>query len=501
MSLEATPATPVSNSERVAKNTGFYLVAQVLGWLSGFVAIGVSARAFDPDLIGKMIIADTIRGIVTGYLALSMENYLVKEIGRDSSKTAYYVNAMIGLRLLLLVPTFLICLFWFWLLKPTPLLWMFAGFFLAQIPLNFFTGIAASVLSGREEGKRIMNLGILQTVVAFCTLFFIRFGVQVYLGVTLVTQYGMSLVYLNWLRAIIPLKPSWNIAIWKQMIQGSLPFFANNIVLQTYGTITVFTLRHFLDDGAVAVYSQANRLTGTLLFFPTALGMALLPSLTRLAENSPDQIRRVQARVFSLLIVLGVPSTLLTIGLATPFCHLLYGSTKWAAVPEILQIYALALLPLYVVSTMYQFLIAKGKNGIWVWFLLGSIVVNVLCNCLLIPLTQRLFDNGVIGAALSTVIAESLSAVCAIRLLGEGIFTRESVQRLLKTFVAGSVMALVLYLTHRMFIVIPFCAGLTVFLLIGWKLQILEPEEQEKLSGYLSRFLKKRPGKNPRMIV
>ena len=220
-------------------------------------------------------------------------------------------------------------------------------------------------------------------------------------------------------------------------MRGSAPFFVNNVILQTYGAITVFTLKHFLDNGAVAVYSQASRLTGTLLFFPTALGIALLPSLTRLAEGNPEQIRGVQARVFSLLIILGVPTMLLTIGLAYPLCHLIYGNTKWASVPGTLQIYAVALLPLYIVSTMYQFLIAKGKNGIWVWFLIASIGVNVACNWVLIPWTQAHLHNGVIGAAISTVIAESLSAVCAIWLLGEGIFTRESVGRLLRTMVAG----------------------------------------------------------------
>ena len=40
------------------------------------------------------------------------------------------------------------------------------------------------------------------------------------------------------------------------------------------------------------VYTQAQRLFGTFLFVPTALGAALLPSLARLAQASQEEFRR-----------------------------------------------------------------------------------------------------------------------------------------------------------------------------------------------------------------
>ena len=50
-------------------------------------------------------------------------------------------------------------------------------------------------------------------------------------------------------------------------------------------------------------------------------------------------------------------------------------------------------------------------------------------------------------------------------------------------------MAGTLYLTHKMFLLIPLIAGLGVYLLAGWKLKILEPEEETKLNEYVHKYL------------
>ena len=171
---EAIP--PASNSERVAKNTGFYLVAQILSWASAFITMSVTARVFSTDLVGKLVIADTIRTTVVTYLSFSMENYLVKEIGRNPRNMGFYVNAMLSFRLLILVPTLLVVVFWFSLLKPDPVLWMLLAFYSIWIPVNYFVGIVGSVLSGREEGKRSLYLGIMQSCLALLSLLSLRFG-------------------------------------------------------------------------------------------------------------------------------------------------------------------------------------------------------------------------------------------------------------------------------------------------------------------------------------
>ncbi len=481
-----------STSARVAKNTGIYLMVQIVSWITSFVGMAVTARAFPLSSLGKLMVADTVRSTVVMVFALSMEIYIMKEMGRDFRQAPRFVNALLGFRLLMVIPASLCIVLWLALIHADRSLWFFGGIYLASVPVIFFTSMAVGVVSAREDGRRALIAGVLQASLSILSLLVVRFGIEVYLIVSSVGQYLLAGVYFYWLRNFVPVKPSWDVPVWKTMIRGSLPFFLNGIVMQVYGTVTIFTLRHLLDDNAIAVYGQASRLMGTLLFFPTALGTALLPSLSRIVDQSPDQIKRIQARVFSLLIVLGVPTMVMAMGLASPLCAALYGPAKlakWSAVPSVLQIYAVALIPLYIVSTMYQFLIAKGKNGAWVWFLLMSMLICVGCNFILIPWTQRVWHNGVSGAALSTAIAEACSAVCAIILLGDGVLTRESAGRILRTLAAGGLMAAALYLTRGMFLIVPAGVGIFVYALAGWKLKILEAEEQWKLGQFIAKFL------------
>ena len=158
---------------------------------------------------------------------------------------------------------------------------------------------------------------------------------------------------------------------------------------------------------------------GTFLFLPTAVGYALLPSLTRLAEADRATFARLQQRVFGLMAVLAMPIAVLALMLAHPFCRLLYGSEKFQSLPVTVQFSALNLIPLYVTMLMYRFLIAQRRNAIWSLFMLGTVLLNAGLCWLLIPLTLHSprLHTGTVGAILAAAIAETVTACFALILL------------------------------------------------------------------------------------
>ncbi len=295
-----------------------------------------------------------------------------------------------------------------------------------------------------------------------------------------------------WVRRNVRLRPLFDVSIWKQLARGGLAFVANNLVIQLYAFATVFMLRYYAGDATVGVYSQAYKLFGTFLFIPTALGTALLPSLARLADAAPAEFRRMQARILGLLIVLGLPVSTLVILLASPLCHLLYGPHKFVALPPVLQVYALAIIPMYIVTTMYQFLVAQGRNGIWSLFLLATVGLYVLFSALLIPLTLRRMHNGAVGAVTATFLAESCSACFAIILLRTNPFNAESLGRIVRALLATAGMALAMWVTRGFFLLVPAVVGCLSFIALCVLLRILTPEEQARLVGFVRRKLRRR---------
>ena len=62
-----------------------------------------------------------------------------------------------------------------------------------------------------------------------------------------------------------------------------------------------------------------------------------------------------------------------------------------------LSVYALAIIPLYIVSIMYQFLTAQNRNGLWTGFLTLTVGLYALVSVLLTPWTLHHYGNGVLG--------------------------------------------------------------------------------------------------------
>ena len=370
--------------------------------------------------------------------------------------------------------------------------------------------------AGSEHAKRVMSLDIMAAVLPLCVIPFLTVG-QPLRNVTLLTAASVVAaiitlcVTLRWLRATMRVSPIIDFPLWRRLIQGGLPFLVNGFILTLYAFVSYAQLRHYADDAALGVYSQAQKLFGTFLFVPTALGVALLPSLSRLAQASQTEFKRMQSQVLSLLILLGLPMTVGVILLARPLSLMLYRShetLEFASMPLTLQVYALVIIPMYVVSTMYNFLVAQNRNGLWSGFLLASVGIYAASSMFLIPYCRDHFQAGAMGAVAATLIAETCSMLFAFALLKTNPFDRETLSRVFRASLATAAMAIVIYFVLYLFYLLPFavqaspltlvaelllCAALGggTFAVWGWILHILTPEEQAKITGLVRRKLGK----------
>ena len=67
----------------------------------------------------------------------------------------------------------------------------------------------------------------------------------------------------------------------------------------------------------------------------------------------------------------------------------------------------------------------------------------------------------------------------------------EILKRIGKAIISTLVMLMALWPLRKVFIVIPFVAGMSVFILMAWKLQVLGAEEQQKLAAIVTGRLAK----------
>jgi PST family polysaccharide transporter len=174
-----------------------------------------------------------------------------------------------------------------------------------------------------------------------------------------------------------------------------------------YTRLAVLMLHYRLGETAVAQYSAAARLVEPMQIIPASLLAAVFPVISLAWQQDRRQARHLGLRVSGLLAGCGL---LLAIGFwltAVWLIPALYGPRYAPAIP-VLQLLALALIPAFINYSLTYYLIARKQQAYIGPFTGGMLLLHTLLSWRLIT------AYGIIGPAISTIIAESLLFVACI---------------------------------------------------------------------------------------
>jgi len=211
----------------------------------------------------------------------------------------------------------------------------------------------------------------------------------------------------------------------------------------------------------------------------------LFPVLARLWGTDNASFKRTVNQSIGLVVVAGVPISLVTVFNAREIVELFYGTADFAPSIVVLQIFAVCMLLVYIDFVLGSALMSADKQKDLSMISFLAIFVNVVFNAFAIPYTAERWDNGGIGAAVATGITELFVMVMMLRQLpSSGV--RGMLTRLLgKVGIAGAVAATALVLLA--WTPIPWIAGAIVSgLLYGVCLVILRtfrPEDYALIEG------------------
>lgn len=205
--------------------------------------------------------------------------------------------------------------------------------------------------------------------------------------------------------------------VWKCIIAQAVPLTIAQLVQLLYNVIDRIYIGHMGDGESLA-------LTGVGLTFPvvtlimafTALfGMGGVPlfSMAR-GEGNDEKAGKIIGNSFGLLLI---SSFILTV-LGYVFCKPIlfaFGASEdsYIYAREYLNIYLLGTVFSMMTTGMNGYINAQGFPKIGMF----SIIIGAVANIILDPIFIFLFDMGVAGAALATIISQAISAVWVLYFL------------------------------------------------------------------------------------
>ena len=208
--------------------------------------------------------------------------------------------------------------------------------------------------------------------------------------------------------------------MWKCILTQAVPLTVAQLVQLLYNVVDRVYIGHMGDGSSLA-------LTGVGLTFPvitlimafTALfGMGGVP-LFAMARGAGEQAKAERIMGNSCALLLGSSGILMACGYI--FCRPIlfaFGASEES------WVYAKAYLHIYLLGTAFS-MISTGLNGYinaqgFPRIGMLSIILGAVTNIILDPVFIFVFDMGVSGAALATVLSQAVSAVWVLRFLMKG---------------------------------------------------------------------------------
>jgi O-antigen/teichoic acid export membrane protein len=436
-----------SIAKSIVKNTTAMMSAQMITWVSGFVLLLFLPRHLGSESFGKLYLAMTVQTICQLIIDYGGGSYVTKEVSRNrssSSVSEFMTDSAIlriGLWFLSLVLTLALCLVAKYPSTVTILI-MVLG--ISNLWGNM-TILFRECYQGFEEmkypsiGAVVERSFLMLTAVPALLLGAREMVVAILMGVSTIFSFAISWKYSKFM---FRFNYSVHIAKLKKVLNEGFPYFLWSLFGVIYYRIGAILLSVMTPAFVVGWYGAAYRFFDMLMFLPSIFSQAIFPILSRLSTSEYSSMKKTSQKSLEFLLLAGIPVACALIFFAREIIRILFGLAQYTPSIVILQIFSVGMLLVYVDFVLGNTVVAIDKQKQWALIAFGAMLVNVGSNLFLIKYFQIHFNNGAIGAAISTDLTELFIMLCAIWILPKELFTRELFVVSTKGVVAGIMMGL-----------------------------------------------------------
>ena len=196
----------------------------------------------------------------------------------------------------------------------------------------------------------------------------------------------------------------------KLILLFSLPILIGNVFQQLYQLADIFIVGRLLGENALAAVGASAPIYFTFLIIAFSFtGGLTAVTAQRFGAGDYDGVRRSVTHSFRASLVLSIFLTLVLI--VSRLMHILnVPPAIYDDSYNFIMILGLAMVLIVAFNLLSGFIRALGDSKTPLYFLIFSSVLNIIFNLVLIKFCRL----GVIGSAVGTVIAISISVVCCI---------------------------------------------------------------------------------------
>jgi O-antigen/teichoic acid export membrane protein len=433
----------------VARNTGIMLVQQIITWTSTFILMMFLPRYLGPVEYGTVFLGMSI-GAIFGIIVSYGGNLLVaKAVSRDPGRTAQIIVDASAFRVVL----------WFFVFCGAILFCQITGYRWHEQVVIYIFVFALSwqgpeiVLYSAFQGRELMTYTsrawiaekVFVSIVGIIALLMGGKAIEISI-IMVIGSFLNFLILLFYLRVIAPVlsRIQWH-GSWEQMKEG-VPYFMFTAFSTIYYRINSVVLSKTVPDQVLGWFGGAMRFFEMMNFFPFIFTIAIYPVFSRLWKSEEEKYHQASQKSLEFILMFGLPFSLIIAMSADGVISFFYGIEQYGPSIPVLQLLAGGAVFLFLNMILGTVLLSSDRQRQQSIITLVAIPVSIILNITLIPLTQSLYKNGGIGAALSTVLVEMFVMLAMWRIVPKEIFKGFRLLRVGKVLSATAVTGVCLYI-------------------------------------------------------
>ena len=185
----------------------------------------------------------------------------------------------------------------------------------------------------------------------------------------------------------------------RSLLRQSGSFILCGLMVSVYNCTDRFMLKHLLDEASVGYYATATSLATVWTFVLSAIIDSITPGIMQAFREDRERYTRHNRQLYALVFYLSVGVSAVITLLARPAVGLLYGQEFLPAVNP-MQVITWYTAFSYLGVARGAWVVCEGKQRYLTPLYIGSAMVNVALNFLLIP------QWGATGAAVASLLTQ-----------------------------------------------------------------------------------------------
>ncbi|MBN2619797.1 flippase [candidate division WOR-3 bacterium] len=402
-----------------------------------------------------------------------------REIARDRSNTRI-VFEILGLRVMLSVVVLLLCTAGLLLVPGDPATKrIILIYFVLLVPFSF---LLEFVFQGREEMEYIGVSRILQSAAYVVFLLVLVHGLEnlVFVPVSYLIAYALATAFLlfAFIRKYHCLRIRFSMRFWRELLIVSTPVGLATIFNQAALMLPPIVLGIFFAKEVVGIYSAAYKVIIMVLIIERVFHYISFPVLAKQFASAPTKLASTFSLLSRIILAITIPGAIGGSIIADRLIGSIYGTGYESAV-VVLQILLIYFMAAPLNSIFGYGLVAVNKQHRFLFV----IAITAFLNAVLIVLLGIKFNAQ--GAAAALAISEGVGLAIMNRELKKTV-TFTSIRHGLKPLIAALVMGIGMFVLRIFPLWIIVVAGLVIYCVMAYVLQLFTPEELQNLRKALT---------------